>query len=300
MTRPLTGSRRKVLTIAAALSAGALAIVPQTASADLLAPDSPASSNADATQTMYFIGLVVTLVVIVGIAAALLRAVMSRGDEDAEPEHRTRGTSGVQRRVGVGLGVATLILIVVGIVFTERARDVEASEADPIAIEVTGQQWLWRYEYPEADETSDGYSTDTAYSYYDLVIPVGTPITLDIGSTDTIHRWWVPALTRSVDAVPGSRQSVTFVADEEGTFDGRSTEFSGPGYTTMRTAVHVVSQEEYEAFLEERTTDIKAARAAVQEQVDAGTAPGVALEQPVGEDGSDAAAADAVQEEEGE
>ncbi len=275
----MTGPRRKVLTIAAALSAGALALAPQAASADLLAPDSPASSNADATRTMYFIGLVISIVVIVGIAAALLRAVLSRGDEDAEPERHTRGTAGVQRRVGVGMGVVVLILFVVGIVFTERTRDVSASQADPIDIEVTGQQWLWRYEYPEADDTADGYSTDTPYSYYDLVIPVDTPITLNIGSTDVIHRWWVPALTRSVDAVPGSRQSVSFVADEEGTFEGRSTEFSGPGYATMRTAVHVVSQEDYEAFLEDRTADIKAARAAVQEKVENGTAPGVALEQ---------------------
>jgi len=280
----LTGPRRKVLTIAAALSAGALALAPQAASADLLAPDSPASSNADATRTMYFIGLAITLVVVVAIAAALLRAVLSRGEEDSEPEHRTRGTAGVQRRVGAGIGIAVLIMFVVGIVFTERTRDVSASQADPIEIEVTGQQWLWRYEYPEADETADGYSTDTPYSYYDLVIPVDTPITLNIGSTDVIHRWWVPALTRSVDAVPGSRQSVSFVADEEGVFEGRSTEFSGPGYATMRTAVHVVSQEEYKAFLEDRTAGIKAARAAVQEKVEDRTAPGVALEQQGGDD----------------
>ncbi len=177
------------------------------------------------------------------------------------------------------VGAAAIVLFVVGIIFTERVRDVEASQAKPIAIEVTGQQWLWRYEYPEAQPTADGYSTDTPYSYYDLVIPVDTPITLNIGSTDVIHRWWVPQLTRSVDAVPGKRQSVTFVADEEGTYDGRSTEFSGPGYATMRTEVHVVSKDEYDAFLAQRTKDINAARAAVQDKVDAGTAPGVELEQ---------------------
>ena len=46
----------------------------------------------------------------------------------------------------------------------------------------------------------------------------------------------------------------------------------------MRTAVHVVSEDEYQAFLKERIADIKEARAAIQEKVDDGTAPGVALE----------------------
>lgn len=271
----MISSRRKAALTAAALSAVALTVAPATAAAGIIAPDSPASSNADATQTMYWIGLVISVVVIVAIAAALLRAVLGRGDE-GEPERRTAGS---QRRVGAAIGAAAIVLFVVGIIFTERVRDVEASQAKPIAIEVTGQQWLWRYEYPEAQPTADGYSTDTPYSYYDLVIPVDTPITLNIGSTDVIHRWWVPQLTRSVDAVPGKRQSVTFVADEEGTYDGRSTEFSGPGYATMRTEVHVVSKDEYDAFLAQRTKDINAARAAVQDKVDAGTAPGVELEQ---------------------
>lgn len=275
----MTGSRRKVAALAATLSVGALAALPQAASADLLAPDSPASSNADATQTMYWIGLAVSLLVIVGIAAALLRAATRRGGDDAEPERRTRGSRGIQLRVGIGLAAAALVLAIVGIVFTQRALDVSAAEADQISIQVTGQQWLWRYEYPEANATTDGYSTDTPYSYYDLYIPVDTPIKLNIGSTDTIHRWWVPSLARAVDAAPGDSQSVTFVADEEGTYYGRSTEFSGPGYSTMRTAVHVVSQDEYEAFLKERTADINEARAAIQKQVDKGTAPGVALEE---------------------
>ena len=266
--------------MAATLSVGAASVIPETAFAGALAPDSPASSSADATQTMYVIALVLTALVVVSIIAALLRAVAGSRTETAEPDRRTRGTSTVQRRVGLGIGAAALVLFVVGVVFTERARDVKASEsgAEPIAIQVTGQQWLWRYEYPEADDTSDGYSTDTPYAFYDLVVPVDTPITLDVSSTDVIHRWWVPALARAVDAVPGDTNSVTFTADQEGSYDGRSTEFSGPGYSTMRTSVEVVSQDEYDAYLKQRTTEIEDARAAVQEKVADGTAPGVALE----------------------
>ena len=273
----MIGHRARVAALAATLSVGALFATPQAALADVLAPDSPASSSAGASRTIYILMAIVVLVVVLGVLGAVLRAV--RGGADSEPERHTRGTRSIQQRVGLGLSAAVLVLFVVGVVFTEKARDVEASEsgADPISIQVTGQQWLWRYGYPAAEEAPDGYSADAPYSYYDLYIPVDTPITLDVTSTDVLHRWWVPALTRAVDAVPADSNTVTFTAEEVGTYDGRSTEFSGPAFSTMRTAVHVVEPDEYDAFLKQRAEDIAAARAAVQEKVDDGTAPGVAL-----------------------
>lgn len=253
--------------------------MPQAALADVLAPDSPASSSADASRLVYVLMVVLTLLVGVAVLAAIVRAVRSSRGRAAEPERRTRAGRGIQQRVGWGLGAIVLVLFVVGIIFTEQARDVEASDsgAEPITIQVDGQQWLWRYEYPVAEDVPDGYSGDTPYSYFDLVIPVDTPITLEVSSTDVLHRWTVPALSRPVDAVPGDINATSFTADEVGTYEGSSTRYSGPGYSTMRTQVRVVEPEEYQAFLEERSADIKAARDAVQSRVDDGTAPGVAL-----------------------
>ncbi len=245
----------------------------------MLAPDSPASSAAGASRTIYFVMAILGVLVSLAVLAAILRAVRASRGRAGEPDRRTRGAAGIQRRVGWGLGAAVLVLFVVGIVFTEQARDVEASDsdADPITIEVDGAQWLWRYEYPIGEEAPDEYSGDQPYSYQELVIPVDTPITLEVSSIDVLHTWWVPALTRQVEAVPGDTNVVSFIADEIGTYEGRSTRFSGPGYTAMRTEVHVVSEEDYQAFLKERAAGIKEARDAVQSRVDDGTAPGVAL-----------------------
>ena len=230
-------------------------------------------------RTIYVVMFVLTALVLIGVLGAVLRAVRSHGSA-AGPERRTRGSRGVQQRVGIGIGGVVVVLFVVGIIFSEKARHVDAAQSGvtPITIDATGQQWLWRYEYPEAQPSADGYSSDTAYSYYDLTIPVDTPITLDFTSIDVLHRWSVPSLAPAVEAVPGRTSSVTFTADRVGDYEGRSTEFSGPGYTTMRTRIHVVEPDQFADFLKQRTADIKAARAAVQKQVDAGTAPGVALE----------------------
>ena len=59
-------------------------------------------------------------------------------------------------------------------------------------IKACGQQWIWRYEYP-----------DGTYSYYELVVPVDTAVILNLCSTDVVHRWWVPGLSGKFDATPG-------------------------------------------------------------------------------------------------
>ena len=110
-------------------------------------------------------------------------------------------------------------------------------------------------------------------------MPVDTEINLEISSTDVLHRWSVPALAPSADAVPGISNEISFTPTETGTFEGASTRFSGPGYSTMRTVVEVVEPDQYEAFLQDKIDGIHAARAAVQQRVEAGTAPGVEFEE---------------------
>ncbi len=273
--------RRRVAFFSAVATAGALAVLPQVAAAGLLAPDASASDSAGAARTTYVIMAVLGLIVVVAVLGALFRALRSTDSDagDDEQPRRTRGTRSAQTRVGAGLGVLAIVLFVVGIVLTEKTTEVDASSADPITIQVDGQQWIWRYQYPAPEQTADGFNADAPYSYYRLVVPVDTPINLEIGSIDVLHRWSVPALAPSADAVPGLTNEVSFTATETGTYEGASTRFSGPGYSAMRTIVEVVEPDEYEAFLQEKIDGIKAARAAVQQRVDDGTAPGVAFEQ---------------------
>lgn len=268
------------------IALGALAVQPSLALAFSLAPDGPASGNAGAMRIAYVVMAVLALLITLAVIGAVLRAARGGRRRDS-PVRRTRGTAGAQARAAIVLSVAALVIFVAGVFLTESAREVEASEsgAEPIMIQADGQQWLWRYEYPDQDgaESSDGYSAVAPFNYFELVVPVDTPIELEIGSIDVLHRWWVPALARQAEAVPGKTNTVNFLADQVGVFEGRSTEFSGPGYTTMRTRVRVVEQDEYEDWLSEQLTGIDEARDAVQEQVEAGTAPGVELEEGASE-----------------
>ena len=232
-----------------------------------MAPHSPGTDQID---TLMSIGFVAAAIVVVAVNAGLFYALRRyRSERGAEPRQVSGGRR-IQFRVGALLTVFAALLIVLGIVFTDKAREIPASGADglqvahsePLQIEATGQQWLWRYDYP-----------NDAFSYYKLVVPVDTTVVLDLVSTDVIHTWFVPELAGKRDAVPGKHNQVVFRADEEGVFGGNSATLSGQAYAAMRTEVEVVSPEEYEAFIETQKADIQAAQDRVVGLIEHGETP---------------------------
>jgi heme/copper-type cytochrome/quinol oxidase subunit 2 len=219
-----------------------------------LAPHSPGTDQID---TLLWIGFVVATIVVIAINGALIYALRRyRSDRGAEPR-QIRGSRGSQLRVGAVLTAFAAVVLILSFIYTGKAREtpttgpagLASAQSKPLRIEATGQQWLWRYDYP-----------NSAFSYYKLVVPVDTTVELDLLSTDVIHTWDVPELAPKRDAVPGKTSHVVFRADEEGSFDGNSATFSGQAYAAMRTAVEVVSPEAYEEFVKQQKADIQAAQ----------------------------------------
>jgi cytochrome c oxidase subunit 2 len=232
-----------------------------------LAPHSPATDQID---TLLWIGFAAATVLAIAVIGGLLYALgRYRAERGAEPRQLSGGRR-VQWQVGGLLGLFAVAALVVGIVFTEQAREAPATtaaglqtaEEGPLRITATGQQWLWRYDYP-----------NEAFSYYKLVVPVDTEVELDVVSTDVVHTWDVPALAGKRDAVPGKTNPVVFRADEEGTYRGQSATLSGQAYAAMRTEVEVVSPAEYEDFVEATKGEIQDAQDRVVALIESGDVP---------------------------
>jgi cytochrome c oxidase subunit 2 len=232
-----------------------------------LAPHSPGTEQI---ETLVWVGFLAGAILIVAVNLGLVYALRRYRDERGAEPRQVSGGRGIQIRVGGALAVFAAALLIVSIVLTDKAREapatgpagLESAKSEPLRIEATGQQWLWRYDYP-----------NEAFTYYQLVVPVDTTVRLDLVSTDVVHTWFVPELAGKRDAVPGKVNPVIFRADEEGLFEGSSATLSGQGYASMRTAVKVVSPEEYEAFIEAQKADIQAAQDEVVAQIEAKQTP---------------------------
>jgi cytochrome c oxidase subunit 2 len=228
------------------------------------------SPGTDQIDSLLWIGGVAAVILIAAVTVALLYVVRRfRSERGAEPRQLLSGRR-LQFRVGAVLTFFAALLFVLGIVFTNKAREKPATgdaglasaESEPLKIKATGQQWLWRYDYPNG-----------AFTYYKLIVPADTAIELELLSTDVVHTWNVAELARKADAVPGKTNRVFFTTDEEGSFDGDSATLSGQAYAAMRTEVEVVPPDEYEAIIEKQKEDIEAAQERVVGLIENGETP---------------------------
>jgi cytochrome c oxidase subunit 2 len=232
-----------------------------------LAPHSPGSDQID---TLLLIGIVAAVILVIAVNAALFYAVRRFRSERGTEPRQLLGGRGLQFRVGAVLTIFAVLLFVLAVVFTGNAREkpssgdagLAAAKSAPLKIKATGQQWLWRYDYPNG-----------AFSYYKLVVPVDTAVELELLSTDVVHTWNVNDLAPKADAVPGKTHKIVFRAEDEGSFDGDSSTLSGQAYAPMRTEVEVVSPDEYEEFIKNQQSEIEAAQERVVKLYEEGNVP---------------------------
>ncbi|MCC6008089.1 MAG: cytochrome c oxidase subunit II [Rhodobacteraceae bacterium] len=142
-------------------------------------------------------------------------------------------------------------------------KQLNVPQAD-VTVKITGHQWYWSYEYPDhefvfdsfmlqREELADfGYSDDLYLLATDtaMVVPVNANVVIQVTASDVIHSWTIPSFGVKQDAIPGRLAEMWFSADREGIFFGQCSELCGINHAYMPITVKVVSQEEYEGWLD--------------------------------------------------
>lgn len=119
-------------------------------------------------------------------------------------------------------------------------------------INVIGQKWSWTFNYMEASNPAVGtvvHEAGTIDKIPDLYLPVNKPVRFNLASADVIHSFWVPAFYFKLDVIPGRQNSFDITPDRVGTYSGKCAELCGTYHAAMLFTVHVVTEEEYIAYL---------------------------------------------------
>ncbi len=160
--------------------------------------------------------------------------------------------------------VPVLILVIIAIP-SLRLLFLQLDVPEPdLTIKATGNQWYWSYEYPDQriefdavmlqkDELAEyGYTADDWLLATDtrVVVPVNAVVHVLVTGSDVIHAWAIPSFGSKIDAVPGRLNETWFRAEETGVFYGQCSELCGKDHTYMPIVVEVVSQEDYDAWVQ--------------------------------------------------
>lgn len=99
-----------------------------------------------------------------------------------------------------------------------------ASDVKPIEIDVVSLDWKWLFIYPE-----QGIATVN-----EIAFPANTPVNFRITSNSVMNSFFIPTLGSQIYAMAGMQTRLHLIANEPGTFNGMSSNFSGRGFSSMK------------------------------------------------------------------
>lgn len=143
-----------------------------------------------------------------------------------------------------------------------------------MVFEAVGQQWHWTYRFPGKDgELGDvdqalisidnpfGMDPDDPLGQDDVLIanpevtiPINQPVKVLLRSKDVLHDFAVAQFRVKMDLVPGMISYLWFEPTVEGRYEILCEELCGMAHHTMRGAIVVSSQAEFDAWLDDQPT----------------------------------------------
>ncbi len=114
------------------------------------------------------------------------------------------------------------------------------SQIAPLEVEVISLDWRWLFIYP-----AEGIA-----SLNRLTVPVGVPIHFRITSSSVMNSFFIPQLGSQIYSMPGMTTQLHLQADQAGTYQGLSAQFSGDGFSDMRFNVIAVPAAEFGEWVE--------------------------------------------------
>lgn len=140
--------------------------------------------------------------------------------------------------------VPALVLVAISVPAYSTLKKIEVPPKSDLVVEVIGHQFFWEYRLPRHEI---GFANEP------LVVPADKIITLNLTSVDVIHSWWVPSFGVKQDANPGRITHAWFKAPA-GNYKGQCAELCGPLHGEMWIDVKVVSETEFNDWLQKKVS----------------------------------------------
>jgi cytochrome c oxidase subunit 2 len=197
---------------------------------------------------IYYVSIFFTVVITVLMLYWVHKYKRKKGDKRIETPHYPR------------LEIVWTVIPIFFVVFLfHEGFKVYMKEAiaapDAMEIRVRGQKWFWSFTYPNGREENNN-----------LYLPVGKQVKFVISSADVLHSFYIPGARTKKDAVPGMYTTMVVTPTRLGDTPVFCAEYCGAplgypepalegaphgGHSAMMAMIHVVSQKEFDKFLEE-------------------------------------------------
>lgn len=184
---------------------------------------------------------------------------------------------------GVAAAEAVLLIAFSIPLWSDRV-DAFPAEEESTVVRVVGQQFAWNVHYPGPDgvfgatraelvdeqtnplglDDSDPAAADDVTTINHLYLPLGRPAIIHLSSKDVIHSFMLNEMRVKQDAVPGVTIPAWFEptvttaemrdrrGDQQFDYEIACAQLCGLGHYRMRGFLHIVTQDEFDAWIGEQ------------------------------------------------
>ncbi len=146
-----------------------------------------------------------------------------------------------------------VIMVIVFFSHTVRVQNIALDDSPPDNnITVVGQQWQWSFNYPDSVDGRNVYEVGAGNYIPTLYLPVDQTTRFTLHSPDVIHDFGVPGFLIKMDVIPGQENQYQVTPTTIGEYKGKCYEFCGVSHSRMLFNVKVVTEADYQAYLQQQ------------------------------------------------
>lgn len=140
--------------------------------------------------------------------------------------------------------IPCLIIAVLGTITWRTSHTLDPykpldSKVKPITIQVVSLDWKWLFIYPDYGVASVN----------ELAFPANVPVKFEITSDSVMNSFFIPQLGSQIYAMAGMETQLNLIANEQGSFAGLSSNYSGAGFSDMHFNALATSQQGFDDWV---------------------------------------------------
>jgi cytochrome o ubiquinol oxidase subunit 2 len=116
----------------------------------------------------------------------------------------------------------------------DEHRPIPAS-TKPLVVQVVALDWKWLFIYPQQHIATVN----------EVAFPVDVPVNFKVTSDSVMNSFFIPRLGSQIYAMAGMQSQVNLIANQPGTYEGLSANFSGDGFSDMKFSAKATSDAQF-------------------------------------------------------
>jgi cytochrome c oxidase subunit 2 len=202
-----------------------------------------ASNFVSTFNTSFFLITGISLFLMLGLTGTMLYFVFRYNKKKNKTAIQNEGNTKLEI---IWTVVPILLAIMMFYYGWEGWKPMNKPPKDAMTITTTARMWSFSFLYQNGKESTE------------LVVPVNTPVKINLISVDVIHSLFIPAYRLKSDIVPGRQKVMWFIPEREGDYDLYCAEYCGLRHSYMKSMVKVLSKEKFTAWYGDTATLAKA------------------------------------------